>query len=310
MNMLAISNNVKNFVVNKTARPLLVLDKYSPQILLGVGVAGVVVSTVMACKATLKAQDIIDIQKANLNMIDQAQSSQSAEYTEEMVQKDLITTYSKTVVSFVKLYGPSVALGALSIGMIVKSNNILQKRNVALMAAYKVVQETFKKYRSRVVEQLGTDKDREFRYGIVQEKITVEETDADGKVKKVKATKDKYAAIDGISDYARFFDKMSPMFNKDHNTNLFFLKAQENYANDLLRMRGHLYLNEVYTMLGMLHSEPGAIVGWLANNPDGDGYVSFGIYDGKDQQSRNFVNGYEDAILLDFNVDGVMYDQI
>ena len=89
-----------------------------------------------------------------------------------------------------------------------------------------------------------------------------------------------------------------------------FLRAQENYANDKRRRYGHVFLNEVYELLGIPHSQAGAVVGWVRDSEVGDGYISFGIYDYTDANARQFVNGYESAILLDFNVDGTIWDLI
>lgn len=106
-----------------------------------------------------------------------------------------------------------------------------------------------------------------------------------------------------VSPYAKFFDDACVGWSRDPEANLMFLKAQENYANDLLEARGHLFLNDVYNMLGMPNTKTGQVVGWVYNveNPIGDNHVDFGIYD---EHNSNFVNGYENTILLDFNVDG------
>ena len=120
------------------------------------------------------------------------------------------------------------------------------------------------------------------------------------------------------SQYARFFDETSPYWYKNSGNrsndgpemNLFFLRAQQNYANELLKHRGYLFLNEVYDMLGMPRTKAGQIVGWIykENNTDGDNYVDFGIY--KTEKNAKFVNGFENSILLDFNVDGAIIDKI
>ena len=90
--------------------------------------------------------------------------------------------------------------------------------------------------------------------------------------------------------------------------NLFFLKAQQTNANVQLTVRGHVFLNEVYDMLGLPRTAAGAIVGWVRGN--GDDVIDFGIWDNNDINS-DFVNGYNRSkILLDFNVDGVIYDII
>ena len=90
---------------------------------------------------------------------------------------------------------------------------------------------------------------------------------------------------------------------------MLFLRTQQNYANDLLKARGHLFLNEVYSMLGIPHTSAGAIVWWTIG-AGGDNYVDFGIFTRDSQVVREFVNGYERSILLDFNVDGVIWDMI
>lgn len=306
-------DNVKKVVMQKTGRPMAILSKYSPQILLGAGVVGVVASTVMACKATLKINDILDETKETLVRINESSETVTdGSYTQEDALKDKAIVYVQTTVALSKLYLPAVAVGALGIGMILKSHNILSKRNVAIMAAYKVVSETFDTYRERVVEELGSDKDRQFRYGIVKEKTTEEVVGEDGKKKKVKSEKEIIMAL-STSDYAKFFDPLSPRWSKIPEYNLMFLRSQEKYANDLLNIRGHVFLNEVYDMLGLLRTQPGQVVGWVKNNDErdgSDGYISFGLYDLDDPNKRAFINGYNDAILLDFNVDGLIVDLI
>ena len=85
-----------------------------------------------------------------------------------------------------------------------------------------------------------------------------------------------------------------------------FLRNQQQYANDKLRANGYLFLNEVYEMLGIQKTQAGQIVGWVYDdkNENGDNYVDFGMYDVNRSTCRDFVNGYERSILLDFNVDG------
>ena len=84
---------------------------------------------------------------------------------------------------------------------------------------------------------------------------------------------------------------------------MLFLKAQETYANDLLKQKGYLFLNDVYKLLGLSETKSGQIVGWVYDekNPVGDNFVDFGIY--KDY-GADFINGFGTSILLDFNVDG------
>ena len=108
------------------------------------------------------------------------------------------------------------------------------------------------------------------------------------------------------SMYARFFDESSPSWVNDAEYNLMFLRQQELYANDLLKKRGHLFLNEVYDMLGISRTKAGAVVGWIydENNTNGDNCVDFGIFDPHNEHNRAFVNGNTKTVLVDPNVDG------
>lgn len=288
------------------------LKKHSPEILVVAGVIGTVASAVMACKATTKISTIIDKTKEDVDNIHKCLEDESLaeEYTQDDSKKDLAIVYIQTGVKLAKLYAPSVILGALSITGILASNNILRKRNVALAAAYATVDQGFKDYRKRVVERFGEQIDRELKYNIKAKKFETIEVDPEtGKEKKVKETVD-IADPNTYSDYARFFDDGCTGWEKNSEYNLMFLRAEQNYANDRLKARGYLYLNEVYERLGIPCTKAGQIVGWVYNpdKPNGDNYVDFGIYDIAREEAREFVNGYERTILLDFNVDGNILD--
>ena len=149
------------------------LRKHSPEILIVAGVVGTVVSAVMACKATTKVSVIMDSAKEQINTIHNfaADETKADIYSEEDAKKDLTIVYVQTGVKLLKLYGPSVALGMLSIGSILASNHIQRQRNVALAAAYAAVDTGFKEYRSRVVEKFGDEVDKQLRYNIKAETI-------------------------------------------------------------------------------------------------------------------------------------------
>ena len=287
------------------------MKKASPEILVAAGIAGVVTSTVMACKATTKAGDVITDHNNEMDKIRQASELEDVEYTEEDARKDTVIVYTQTVVKFIKLYGPSVLLGAASITCIVGSHNILRKRNVALAAAYTAVDKGFKEYRGRVVERFGEELDKELRYNIKAKEFEETTVDAKGKEKTVKNTVS-VADPNKFSDYARIFDESCSGWSKDPEYNMMFLKQQQNWANDILKSKGHLFLNEVYDMLGFPRSKAGQVVGWIYDEdcPAGDNFVDFGIYNINYEKARDFVNGYERSIILDFNVDGPILDMI
>jgi hypothetical protein len=303
---------IKQTISNKTAMKRLMVKKYSPEILMGLGIVGVVTSTVMACKATLKVEDILDEAKATMEDVDHVLENPElfeGSYTPEDAKKDKSIVYVQTGVKLVKLYAPSIALGVISISALLGSHKIMKQRNVAVVAAYNGLKMTFDNYRRRVIEEFGEDKDRDYRYGLRKEEVEVIETDKNGKEKKTK----KIATVvdpNHISPYARFFDETSTEWSKTPEYNRIFLQAQQNYANNLLQARGHLFLNEVYDMLGWAdnRTQAGAVVGWvLSDDDDADNYVDFGIFN---PENSDFVNGLEGSVLLDFNVQGVIYDKI
>lgn len=295
----------------------LFLKKYSPEILTAAGVIGTVGSTVLACKATLKVEDILDEAKKKSNLINAVHNGEievDAEYTDKDYSKDLLVNRTQTAVKLIKLYGPAISLGVLSITAILGGQHILRKRNVAVMAAYKLCEESFNNYRSRVKDELGEEKDRQFYYGMTEETVKDKVKSKDGKTKTV--TKKVEKAPDHLySQYARFFDEANINWDKSPEQNMYFLKMVQNQMNDKLKARGHVFLNEVYDALGFDRSEAGQLVGWVWNKDNtameaGDGYIDFGIFDGNDYAKRAFVNGDERSILLDFNIDGMIYDLI
>ena len=285
--------------------------KHSPEILAGVGVVGVVGSLVMACKATTKLSDILDESKEQLDKIKEVAADPAYEekYSQDDAKKDTTITYVQTAMKVTKLYAPSVILCASSLGCLLASNNILKKRNAALSAAYMTVDKSFKEYRKRVADRFGEEVEKEIRYNIKAEEITKVDENGNAVTETVKVM-DGTDDPNSYSDYARFFDESCAAWQNDAEYNLTFLKAQQQYANDLLKARGRLFLNEVYRMLGIDETKAGQVVGWVYNpdNPTGDNFVDFGIYNMQRERVRAFVNGYEPNILLDFNVDGVIWD--
>lgn len=289
------------------------IKKHSPEILLATGTVGVVASTVMACKATLKVEGIVDEAKEKIDTIHQvaADPSMAEKYSEEDSKKDLAIVYTQTAVKFIKLYGPSVTIGVASLACMIGSNRILNKRNAALAAAYAAVDKSFKEYRGRVVERFGKQMDRELRYNIKAQEIEETAVDENGKetvAKKVVEVMDPNA----YSQYAIVFDDGNEGWDPDPERSKFFLIQQQNWANERLKSRGHLFLNEVYDMLGARRTKAGAQVGWVYDekNCEGDNFVDFGIFDTSRPKNRDFVNGIEKVVVLDFNVDGYILDMI
>lgn len=309
MSKLAIFNNVTRTVYKIGFQ----LKKHSPEILAVAGTVGVVASTVMACKATTKLHDILEDSKNQVNQVHEVLENKSIpaeKYSEEDGKKDIAVIYTQTTLKVVKLYAPAVILGALSLISILTSNKILRKRNIALAAAYTAVDKGFKEYRANVIERFGKDLDRELRFNVKAKEI--EETVVNEKGEEETVKKVVNEATVGKSEYARFYDDGCKGWEKDPEYSLMYLRHVQDYLNDLLRSRGHVFLNEAYDQLGIPRTKAGAVVGWVYNEKDpvGDNYIDFGIYNPKDEKARDFVNGYERVILLDFNVDGCILDLI
>lgn len=301
-------------IVNTMSRSLhrvgFKLKKHSPEILVGAGIVGVVTSGVMACKATTKLDEILEEPKEKIEKIHELMENpdmvpEGKEYTEEDGKKDLTIMYTQSALKVAKLYAPAVAVGTISIAAILGGHHILRKRNFALAAAYATIDKGFKEYRGRVIERFGEELDKELKYNLKAKEIEETVVNEDGTETTVKKTVN-VANLSDYSDYAKFFDDGCNGWTKDPEFNLMFLKDQQRYANDLLKSKGHLFLNEVYDMLGIQRTQAGQIVGWIYDekHPVGDNYVDFGIYNVYNEANRNFVNGYEKTILLDFNVDG------
>ena len=291
--------------------------KHSPEILMGIGIAGVVTSTVLACRSTLKVQEILDYKEKNMNNIKEVLSEEREDYTEEDARKDKTIIMTTTALRIMKLYAPSVIIGAGSIACLLQSHNVMRNRNAGLAAALAATTESFKQYRERVTDKYGDEVDKEMRYGIKKEK-----KEKDGK----KTKEEIVVGCDEheLSGYARYFNENNMYWSEDPQYNMMFLRQNQNWANDKLISQGYLYLNDVYDALGFPKTKAGQVVGWVYdpnNNEHGDNYVDFGIYDlnvkgyrdemANDtiaEERQDFVNGYRNSILLDFNVDGNIWE--
>ena len=290
------------------------LKRYSPEILLGVGVVGVVGSTVMACAATLKAEEILNVYAEKSEAIDDCvalRETSEVEYSAKAELQDRRAVALSATGSFIRLYAPSATLMAVSIGCILGAHRIMSKRNVALMAAYKVIEEAFSKYRARVVAELGEKADGSFLYGSEPiEGETRQYTDEEGNEYELTPE------LNNLSGFARSFEPDMPdqiggwtgstQWSKVHEYNLDFLKSKADHFNNMLLIKGFVTVNDIYSELGFPPTEAGMICGWRYKSDRGDGYISF--------KPRNIDGNWAfgrdgDLIILDFNIDGVIFDQ-
>lgn len=283
------------------------IKKHSPEILVAAGIGTGIVAAIVACKQTIKANDIVAEARKSLQNIEDVKelaANNEVEYTEENEQEDRKTIGMLVAVGMVKTYALPVGLGILSITCILAGHHILKKRNVALAAAYSALSTDFMNYRKRVVDKYGKDVDFMLKNGL--EKQIVANQVVDPETGEVKETREEVLTYDGdkLSQYARVFDEVgSTQWTPSADHNRAFLLMEQNYFNERIRTRGYIFLNEVYERLGFRPTKAGSVVGWVYQNADYEG-IDFGIFTAHTQKAAEFLEGTEPSIILDFNVQG------
>lgn len=311
--------SIKDTLVLKAGEAELFLGKHSPDIFLGLGVIGVISGAVLACAATLKAKEVWEEAAETIEEIKNARRPADVEEwakeekyeLNELETKAIFVVAANSAVELAKLYAPSVILTAFAVAALVQSRNILTARNAGILAALKLSEEAYNKYRERITSELGEEFDIHIRSGGGGEDhdpYLVATKDEKGKLKEVQMDPTERARLKlGVSQYARFFDDSSPQWRQSPEMNQFFLSAQQTSLNVDLQTRGHVFLNEVWDALGLPRTKAGAVVGWVRGN--GDDVIDLGIYKA---YNADFINGYpgDNEVLIDPNVDGVIYDLI
>lgn len=289
-------------VTRSIGNSILKTKSNSPHIFFAAGVAGIVGGTVLACRATLKLEDTLESINYDISAVkDLYESKKDIDapgiYDETEHYKDLAYVYSKGASKLVRLYAPAVVVGVASVGALTGAHVQLTRRNAALTATVGMLSTAYEAYRDRVREELGTEREIDIYHAV----DTTVVTNPDGAKEVVKVVDP-----NKLSDYSKFFDESCSAWEKDAEINRLKVQHEQNWFNEKLRARGHVFLNEVYDAFGMERTSAGSVVGWVLGG-DGDNYIDFGLFDA---YSSRFVNGLERSILLDFNVDGVIFDKI
>jgi len=306
---------LKATALAKSGRAGLIVQKNAPEILIGIGITSLVGALGATVYGTIKALEMKNQLEQALTVIEAVHDNKEfgKDYTEENYVNDRNQAMVLFALGMVKAYGPAVLLALLSTGAFLGSHKIMKGRNVALVGAYQLAVKSYNAYRERVINEFGPEVDN-----YIRTQKSVEGLQVLDKKKKPVAWDDLEADTEAFyavpSMYAAYFDENSVYWKRNPTMNEFFLRAQQSAANDLLEARGHVFLNEVYDMLGLPRTQAGAIVGWVkpkevnvADYP-GDGWIDFNIYN---PFNASFVNKIQqDQILLDFNVDGVIYTLI
>lgn len=291
--------NIQKNVTSKLKKISIKTKKYSPEILLALGITGVIGGTVMACIATTKAKNIVNEADELIDDIENACG-------EHDLKKEEV--YVKTGLKLVKIYAPAVTVEALGITSILASHNLLKKRNVALLAAYSTVNNAFGDYRKRVVDKYGKNVDNELLYNVTAKKTDETIVDSDTGEETV-VNKAVGVANPFESDYMMWFDENCESYENNHDYNSLFLRSQQALFNNKLQTDGYVFLSDIYEALGRKRTKMSQTVGWIYNpdNEDGDNFIDFGIF----ETYRETDDGCcKKAILLNFNVDGPILDLI
>lgn len=299
MNLAAM----RNVVTGKLGLKILAGKRHAPLILFGIGVVGVVAASVMACRATLKIESVLDDADAKIAEAKTLHKIEEGDRNNEAYNKAVAKIYFKAGLKIAGMYAPAVLLTAVSIGALTGSHVMLTNRYANAAAAYTALDKGFRAYRSRVVEKLGADQDLEFRHGF--EEIEIVEEAADGSGPIVKTIR--RAPQGKPSIYAEWFEEGSRMWKDENALNYVFLKSQQEHWNWKLQHDGYVILNDVYYALGIPRRDFGYVVGWTKDAHEkgtGDGYIDFGVFDAKTEGAKAFMNGWNKSVLIDPNVDG------
>lgn len=265
-----------------------------PHIAFGAGLAAVIGGAVLACRNTLKLEKVVDEFREDIHEVrelGEASIKMKTSYAKQEYSKDVGYVYLKAGLGIARLYGPPILLGVAGATLLTSSHIKMARQNSAMTAAFAGLDQAYSKYRETVAAKIGEKKEKEL-FSATNE--TKEELDQGAR------------PSHKHSIYARLFDDYNPNWQKDPELNRMFLRAQETYLNQKLQADGFVLLNDVYSALGIDRSREGCLVGWLARG-DGDGFVNFGM-DGPG--SVDFLHGPNPSVLLDFNVDGVIYDRL
>ena len=213
------------------------LGKHSPEILTGIGITGMITTTVLAVKATPKAIDLITKKKHELD------------------KEDL--TVVETVKAAWRPYIPAALLCVASTSCLVGASTVNTKRNAALATAYAISERTLTRYRDKVVETIGEKKEKEVREKVAQDEVNNKPV---SNAQVILTSKGNTLFMDAIS--GRYF-----------RSDIDKIKKIVNELNRQLLHQDYIALNEMYYELGLDSTKSGSCIGW--NVDDGLIELSF-----------------------------------
>jgi Family of unknown function (DUF6353) len=290
------------FVSRAIGAAQLALKAHAPTIMVTGGVVAMGAGSVVACKKTLKVEEVLEKHTTDLERIREGQSLKLDSYTQDDARNDRLKVYTRASWDLTKLYAvPGVLFvgGALTV---FAGHRLLLRRNATLAVAFTAVFEAFEKYRERVRAEQGSDFDQAMLTGYTVKEVI----DDDGKVRAI-ATRD-WDNMDEIDPYNRVFGQgESREWVHDLSINRMYVTTQQKFAQRLLNNRGYLWLSEVYESLGFEVNDIARVTGWKVRIlPDGTKdipVVDFGL---DKPHPDDWKYSQDKAIYLDFNCQGLI----
>lgn len=291
---------IMNFTTGLTRKIKTNVKKYSPELLIAAGTASAVGCVVCSCKATLKVQDILEEKKELEEQIKTGEETLPKDkYSEEDAARDRKIVKIQTGVKIAKTYAPAALMGVLALSCFIGANGIQRKRIAGLSAAYSALDISTRGYRERVKEAMGSD-DEEYVFHNLKKPSKGKKQNKSETIEEAPTN-----ANHRLGGYSKFFDASSRFWTDDADANLRFLLKKEKDLTNRLEKKGSVTINEVYRALDIPTVRSGETIGWRWEPGK---TVSFGLFNTIDDVAkRRFINGYENVVILDFNVDGVIF---
>lgn len=219
------------------------VSKYGPEIAVGVGIAGMITTTILAVKATPKSLRLIEAEKKRRNHEIKEEAKESGKDTVRLI--DRLSILDTVKVAW-KPYVPAMISGALSIGCIVGASTVHVKRNAALATAYQLAANTLSDYKEKVIETIGEEREKE-----VQKKVDAK------KVEKINSTEPSFVRKGKPLC-------IEPISGRPFEMDLEDVKAAINRLNYRLTggMEECISLSEWYDEIGLKHTDVSDYMGW------------------------------------------------
>ena len=228
----------KNDIANIFKSVSASVAKHSPEILTGIGIAGMIATTIISVKATPKAIRLLEAKKEKLE-----------------VEK---LTAAETVKTAWKCYVPAAVTGVASVACLVGASSVHLRRNAALTAAYTLSETALREYREKVVETIGEKKEQTVRDAVAKEQVKNHPVNSNAVV------------VTGSGNTLCY----DPFTDRWFKSDIDKLHKAENEINSQMLDEGTVSLNDFYYQIGLGEASVGYHIGWSYNR---DGFVKLNL---------------------------------